>query len=373
MKKIKGDIIRREREKRAWTQEELSERTRLGVRTLRRLEAGQGGSLETIRRVAEALDLSPEATLTTEPKDDRRRVHADWLYVDPVMVVVGSAWIEHIPAFIERVGSVRRHVAQQLGFLAPGVRLRDDLELPPGGYRIMIRGLTAARGEIVPGRVLALGQAPQLARVTGHPCADPTYGMPGVWIELAHQLQAEEAGCMIFSPVTVLATHLTEVVRANAWRLLGIDEVHYLLELLEPRKLVAEVIPSRVSVITLRAVLRELLRERVSIRDLPLVLETLADQAAAGVTVEELVERVREALGESICLDVANDDGEILAVLDDGGDLRAPLDRMATGGVLPLVVTKSARRRALRQELGCVVLAESEIPRGLRLVPWREP
>jgi len=242
---VNGELLRKEREKRAWTQEELSERSQLGVRTLRRLEAGHG-SLETLRRVSQALELAPEVPLAVAGPPTSLR---DQLRVDPVTLLLSSDLCgEDFPQKLaERVGSVRRHLAATLGTVVPGVRLRDHPSVPALSYEILIHEHPVARGQLQPVQWLAVGPAELLEQLEGEPAQDPTYGMPGRWLAESQRTRAEALGVMVFDPVSVLATHLTETLRRQAAELLGIEDVHYLLETLEQPHLVAEVLPGKLN------------------------------------------------------------------------------------------------------------------------------
>ncbi len=222
MKKVKGEVVRRERERRAWTQEELSERSQVAVRTLRRLEAGQG-SLESVRRVAEALDIEPEALGSNAGREVARLMQVDPLCLELATDVVQQPLIDRL---IEELGKMRREVALELGVVLPGIRLRDRIDMPAGTWRLSVRD-----------RPVDDGPAPTAEEI-----------MVGVrrWIF------------------------------PNAWRLLGIEEVGLLLEHLHHPRLVAEVIPARVTLTGLRTLLRERVKEGQSIRDLVSLLEELA-------------------------------------------------------------------------------------------------
>ena len=388
---INGDALRREREKRALTQEELSERTRLGVRTLRRLEAGQG-TLETIKRVTDALAREPQVGVTFEPpavpdpqKFSQRDLRFDLLELEMSSTLVSM--FERDSPIWERVRAIRRHVAFELGFSVPGVRFCDNLQIPPDSYRIKVRELPAAHGQIRLGKLLAIGPEDKLSALQGERTQDPTYGMPAVWIDKSFHTEAKALGVMTFDNVSVVATQLTEVIRRSAHRLLGIDEVQDLLDILDRPALVAELIPGRLSLTTLRSVLRNLLEERVSIRDLGLILETLADHAPGSA--EALTEIVRQALGSMICNEYANAERRLVAIVIDpdyerrleadwerlGPDLRRRLESeilaMNGAGAQAVVVTSPLLRPRLRNPGTMLVcLSHNEIADGYRLEPF---
>lgn len=179
---INGEVVRRERVKRAWTQEELSERSNLAVRTLRRLESGHG-SLESLRRVAAALELQPEVALTPEVPF-KQEISFDLVTVEVSRGLLDGGPEVFLNKLLDRVKSVRRHLARELGFLTPPVRFRDY----PGescSYRILIREQMVGQSEVHQDKELAVAthQGDQLAGLRGERVSDPTYGLPSLWIE----------------------------------------------------------------------------------------------------------------------------------------------------------------------------------------------
>ncbi len=368
MKKLKvnGEMVRKEREKRAWTQEELSERSQLGVRTLRRLEAGFA-SMETLRRVTEALDLAPEDALPSPPgiKDEDSIVSR--LQMDQLTIEMSVDWLPEMDALCERISSVRRHIASELGLVMPGVRLRDNLTLQPGEYRILIRELPAGQGRVPPGAVLVVGK--ELGGFPGERTSDPTYGMPAVWTAPEERSRAEAAGCMVFTPISVLCTHLTYLVRVHASRLLGVEEVHFLLNKLGRPQLLEEVVPKRISLLTLQGVLVKLLEEGLPIRDLSLILETLG--AAEAETVADLTEVARRALKYLISHLYADAARQVLGLVLDSDTLELPVQAGQPQGHEPLVIVSPESRRDWRARLPAdwVVLSTDEIAPGYTVVP----
>lgn len=290
---IDGALVRKERESRHWTQEKLSEVCRLGVRTVRRLESGQA-SLESLRRVAEALNLEPTDILLESSTGPQAWSQLESLF--DLLVVEFAPNIcneDFIKNFVERVGSVRRHLYRELGYLMPGVRFRDHLKVETGTYRILVREKIVEQAQLKLDSLLAVGG--ELDSLVGTPCHDPTYRMPALWIAPENKETALKAGASVFTPVDVISTHLTSIVRERAYQLLGIEETAALLDDLNRPRTVQEVIPHKLTLTELRALLRELLKEQISIRDLGLILELLAD-GEGEETSEERLERVRGRL-----------------------------------------------------------------------------
>lgn len=306
---------------------------------------------------------------------------ADALAFEPLAMDVGSDLVDLVDPsqggkLWGRMSLVRRHLARELGVVVPPVKLGDDARLKPDGYLIRVREAPVARARVKPGHVLALGPEKTLKKLCKDIVAEPTYGRPAVWLEEGRVAEAEALECLVFDVVSVLATHLTDVVRRHAGSLLGLDEVRELLGLLNRPTLVNEVVGPRVGLVTLRTILRNLLDERVPIRDLALILETLADHAAPERSASDLTELVRQALGPIICRDYVNADGEICAVIIEPeqedqlpaqvAKRRGELKKLADRGLQPLVVTSAALRPWVRSLLDgdTVVLSRAEVLDG---------
>lgn len=214
---------------------------------------------------------------------------------------------------LERVTSIRRHLATELGVVVPGVRFRDNLQLRPNGYVVKLKENELAQGEVQVNHFLAIGPEAKLSNLRGVKTVDPTYGMPAVWISPELRGDAERAGCMIFDPVSVVATHLTELLRGCAAELLGRQEVRALVDSVKKThpEVVKELLPDGLSLGQVQKVLQNLVRERVSIRDLVTILETLADNVSMSRDPETLTEFCRVALCRSICKEYQNQEGTL--------------------------------------------------------------
>ena len=210
---------------------------------------------------------------------------------------------------ISRVVAIRRHLALELGVVVPGVRFRDNLQLAPNCYVIKMRNLEVARGEVFPNQFLAIGPEEKLKNLRGTRTTDPTYGMPGVWISPEQRGDAERLGCMLFDPVSVMATQMTELLRARAAELLGRQEVQALLDLIKRAKpVVVKEATAELTLGDIQKVLCNLLSERVSIRDLSRILECLADCVPMTKDPDLLTEFVRVRLAPNICEEYVNND-----------------------------------------------------------------
>ncbi|MCY0886024.1 MAG: flagellar biosynthesis protein FlhA [Firmicutes bacterium] len=201
----------------------------------------------------------------------------------------------------DRIAALRQKMVAELGLVIPAVRVRDNVDLGLNAYRIRIRGAEVAAGEVRPDRLLAMGSRDP--GIEGEqPTRDPVFGVTAWWIRPDARDRAELAGATVIDPGTVLVTHLAEVVRRHAWEILGRQDVKQLIDHVRRTHpvVVQELIPDLLSLGEVQRVLANLLRERVSIRDLPSILEALADRARQTRDVEALTEAVRQAIGRSI-------------------------------------------------------------------------
>jgi flagellar biosynthesis protein FlhA len=288
-----------------------------------------------------------------------------------------------------RIANMRTHIASHFGLILPEIRLTDAPSLPTGTYVARIQGVEMARGELNPDFILALVPETSGGLPQGRDVTEPVYGAPARWIRPEDQEKAAMTGATIVTPTEVLATHLLEVIRRNFGRLLTLKALRRLLDEMVTlsnesraeanRKLLDELIPDKVQIDTLLQVLRLLLDEQVSIRNLPLILETIAEMRGQQSQAEAICEHVRQRLGFQLVAGMRRDDGTIplvqlspeweetfLSYQVEGShgalDVALPPDRfeaLTTGlaemigdagerGVMPAVVTSARRRRFLR-------------------------
>lgn len=259
-----------------------------------------------IDKMVDRISNKDSLSLPASPLDTR---------IEPMSIEVSKALTslihpEHGQVLCNRVASVRRHVKNELGYDLDRVGIRQNLQLRPNTYVIKMRGVEVARSKVYPDQFLAIGPEKKLKRLLGERTVDPTYGMPGVWIWSEDRETAENYGCMIFDAVSVIATQFTEMTRANAHELLGIADVVRMLDELDKPALVSEACPKRVSLVELRDILKALLAERVSVRDLETILETLASPNS-GHSFTERLAAVRVSLCRGICAEYTNNEGTI--------------------------------------------------------------
>jgi flagellar biosynthesis protein FlhA len=255
----------------------------------------------------------------SETEERRDPVH-DLLQIDPVELEIGYALIPLVDGeggdLLDRIKLLRKQAAQDLGFLVPAIRIRDDVRLGATEYLVRIRGTEVARGEVMPKLLMALDTGTVVSPIEGQDAVDPSFGMPAKWIQRGGRLDAEAAGYVVVEPTTVMATHLMEALKRHAAELLGRQDVQDLVEALKETypALVEEVIPDKVPLGLLHRVLQRLLKEGIPVRDFVTILETLADAAEHTRDPESLTEQVRRALAPVIGDLYADGDGEVRGI-----------------------------------------------------------
>ncbi|TFB27566.1 flagellar biosynthesis protein FlhA [Lelliottia nimipressuralis] len=203
---------------------------------------------------------------------------------------------------LTRVRGIRKKFAQQMGFLPPAVHIRDNLDLAPTHYRILLKGVNIGSGEVQPDRWMAINPGCAEGEVPGTPCTEPTFGLPALWIDEVHRELAQTLGYTVVDPSSVVATHLNHLIATHTEELFGRQEAQQLLDQITKNspKLVEDLIPAVISLTTLHKVLQNLLAERVPIRDMRTIIDTLAEFATAQSDADELTTRVRTRLSRAI-------------------------------------------------------------------------
>jgi flagellar biosynthesis protein FlhA len=244
-----------------------------------------------------------------------------FLRIDNLAIEIGYGLIGIVDVqqggdFINRIRSIRKQVAQDLGVIVPPVNITDNLKLAPHQYSILLKGVEIARGELMADKYLAINPGNATGSIEGTSTKEPTFGLPAVWIPKDKRDQAQMMNYTVVDPATVLATHLTETIRNHAYELLGRQEVKALIDHVAEThpKLTEELVPKTLSVGEIQKVLQNLLRERVSIRDLVTIFETLADYGAQTKDHITLTEVARGALNRSIARALLNEQGELSVI-----------------------------------------------------------
>ncbi len=372
-------------------------------------------ALAALARWTHVKATRPAPAIVTPPEPPRAKPMGDVLDFDDIHIEFAPNLVAMVldPAtgLDARIANMRNHVAASFGLILPEIRLTDDALLPPGTYRIRLQGVERVRDRLLPDRVLAL-LSDGVGAPDGLDVREPVYGAPARWILPDAQEDAALAGLTVVTPTEVLATHLLEVMKANLARLLSLRGLRRLLDEFANlsdttraeanRRLLDDLVPEKVPHDLLLAVLRLLLEERVSIRNLPLILEAIAESRGHG-TPEAICEHVRQRLGFQIVAELKREDGTIPLIQlapewertfaahqidgdrgsrdvalppDQFGKLAAglaeKLNRAAETGTFPALVTSTLRRRFLRtvlaaRGLSAPVLSYEEI--GLEARP----
>jgi flagellar biosynthesis protein FlhA len=241
--------------------------------------------------------------------------------VDPISVEVGYALVSLVDerqggSLLTRVRAIRRQIAAETGVVVAAVRIADNLQLGPRGYTILIKGVEVARGELYAERMLAINPGSATERLEGAQTQEPAFGLPATWISADLRDVATTAGYTVVDATTALSTHLSETIRTFLPDLLSRQQVKEMLDQVAETspKLVEELVPKLASVGEVQRVLRQLLRERVPVKDLVTILEALADAAAVTKDADALTEAVRSSIGRAICRPYQNERGELTVI-----------------------------------------------------------
>jgi len=287
-----------------------------------------------------AVDIADEDENLEELPAAREPSELSWDEVTPMDVVSLEVGYRLIPLvdrnqggeLIARITGVRKKLSKDLGFLIQPVHIRDNLELQPSSYRIQLLGDTIAQGDIQAGKELAINPGGAQGTLRGAQTKDPAFGMDAVWIDSSQRDQAQTMGYTVVDPCTVIATHLSQIIKQHAHELLGHEEVQQLLDRLaktDPR-LVENVVPKQLPLSIVVRVLQNLLKEGVSIRSIRMIAESLAEQAPRSKNPDELLEGVRVALGRMIVQEINGLEEELpVSALDP--DLEQLLQDMLRG------------------------------------------
>jgi len=215
---------------------------------------------------------------------------------------------------LDRIIMIRRQCAMELGFIVPPIRIRDNMQLKPNAYSIKIKSMELAAGDLILDNYLAIGpDIDQDTTLPGVDTVEPAFNLPARWIDIAEKENAEMKGYTVVDPPSVIATHLTAVIKAHAYELLGRQEIQNVVDFVKQQNsaVVAELLPDLMSIGDLQKVLANLLKEQVSIRDIVTILETLADYSKITKDTDVLTEYVRQGLKRHISKQFAGDNNKI--------------------------------------------------------------
>ncbi|MEP7241859.1 MAG: FHIPEP family type III secretion protein, partial [Devosia sp.] len=272
-------------------------------------------AMELARAAADAIIGKPGAAAASEDAPI-----ADTLKIDELKLELGYGLLSLVKEdesgsdrLTEQIKALRRQLATELGFVMPPVRILDNMQLDPNDYSVKIKEVEAGKGRIYASQLMVMDPTGREITLPGQHTSEPTFGLPATWIEPALRDEAELKGYSIIDPSTVISTHLTEVLKANVSDLLSYANVQTLLNGLtkDQQKLLEDIIPSQISVSGIQRVLQHLLGERISIRDLPTILDGIAEIAGGGRTTQAIAEHVRARLSRQICAANLGADGNL--------------------------------------------------------------
>jgi flagellar biosynthesis protein FlhA len=238
--------------------------------------------------------------------------------VDPLSVEVGYALIALVDerqggTLLQRVKSIRRQIATETGMIVPPVHVADNLQLGPRTYALLVKGVEVVRAELMPDRLLAINPGTVTGSIEGTPAREPAFGLPALWVRAEQRDAATAAGYTVVDPTTALSTHLSEIIRNFLPDLLTRQHTKDMVDRVAQQspRLVDDLIPKLLGLGDVQRVLRQLLRERVPVKDLTTILEALADVAGQTKDPDQLNEAVRQALGRAICRQHQTDQGDL--------------------------------------------------------------
>lgn len=264
----------------------------------------------------------------------------NYLLLDTLELEIGYSLIPMVEVgsggdLLERMTSLRKQLASELGIIIPSIRIRDNVQLDANHYTIKMRGIMQGKGELLPGYHLTLLPADFKPDIQGIETKDPTFGMDAIWVSGKNKSQAEKYGLSVIEAGAVITTHLMEVLKKNAHKLIDRQMVKKLVDNIKEQNpaLIEELIPDGMKVGEIQKVLKKLLRERVPIKDLVTILETLADFCPQTNNVDVLTEYCRAALSETITKQFATEDSEVVVVMMDSA-LESHLISQAQQGLL---------------------------------------
>jgi flagellar biosynthesis protein FlhA len=272
-----------------------------------------GGAALATREKPKAAATTPETT-PTETADTPAPV-------DPLSIEIGYALValaddKQGGTLLNRLRAIRKQIAAETGVIVPPVHVADNLQLGPRTYSILVKGVEVARGDLVPDRLMAINPGTATTPLEGSATREPAFGLPAWWIPTSQREHASAAGYTVVDATTALSTHVSETIRGFLPDLLSRQQTKELLDRLAQTspKLVEELVPKIVSVGEIQRVLRQLLRERVPVRDLVTILESIADAAGTSKDPDAITEAVRAAMGRTICRQYQTERNELPAI-----------------------------------------------------------
>ncbi|MBF0380522.1 MAG: flagellar biosynthesis protein FlhA [Magnetococcales bacterium] len=356
----------------------------------------------------ERVEFEESAVQAQEETQEEEPIES-FLALDLLRLDVGYGLISLVDesqngTLLDKIRSIRKQFATDMGFIVPPIHIKDNLQFRPGEYAFYIKGVEVGYGELKPGHYLAMEGGTITGQVEGTKTTEPAFGLPAVWISANDKERAEMLGYTVVDAATVLATHITELVNGHAHEMLNRQEVQNLLDLVtkDQPKLVDELVPNVVNLGGIQKVLQGLLRERVSIRDMTTVLETMADYAKVIKQPQQLVELVRQSLSRSLVGKYLDEDGNLSALvmgpeaenmigeaIVDGeygsylslaprttslflNQVRDAVEQVASQVIQPIIITGTRVRPFVKQATEStiphlVVISQNEVPANISI------
>lgn len=321
--------------------------------------------------------MRPSSDAETQRVEIESLLPVDLLAIDVGLDLLGMVDSDRGGELLSRIASLRKQLATELGVIVPPVHVRDDLRLRPGAYKVIISGVEVASGEVKASKLLAIDPSGQGTNsLQGELVKEPTFGLPAKWIVQAERTRAEASGCTVVDASAVIATHLTEIIRRHSGELLGRAEAQELIDVAarDYSRVVEELIPHLMALGDVIKVLRNLLNEGVSVRDMRTILETLADEAGLIKDPDELTELVRQRLSRRISRANTTENDELKAMVLDP---RAEAIFRGTGVKDPRALSdltamiEAHTRRAIERDEPPVLVVAPEIRRTVSAVAAR--
>lgn len=366
------------------------------------------------KKMAETTGLNvaggqPGATMGSDGKPVSEEAMSDTLRIDTLRLELGYGLLPLINyqkghRLTEQIKALRKQIARELGFVMPPVRIQDNMQLPANSYVVKVKEVEIARGDIRPDMLLVMDPAGGKITLPGEETIEPTFGLPAMWVTENYREEALFRNYTVVDPPTVITTHITEVIKENMSETLSYAETQKLLDDLgkEEQKLIAETIPSQISVSGLQRVLQNLLGEQISIRDLPTIMEAVSEASRITQNITLITEHVRMRLARQISHASTNEDGYIpilamspaweqafVEALTGEGDekilsmppsriqefittVRSKFDQIALEGDIPILLTSPTVRPYVRSIIErfrpqTIVLSQNEIHARARI------
>jgi len=282
------------------------------------LAGGAAWKVTTRQDKVVADDAAAAQAAAAPPKEEP--IHSA-LQIDQIRLELGYGLLSlingtHGARLTDQVRALRRQLATEMGFIMPSVRIQDNLQLPANAYLLRIKEIEVGRGDLRPNMLLVMDPRGDAITIPGEATTEPTFGLPAHWVQETHREEATFRGLTVVEPQTVITTHLTEVIKDNMAELLSYAETQKLIDELEKghQKLIGDMVPSQISMGGIQRVLQNLLGERISIRDLPTILEGISEACGYSRNISIITEHVRARLARQIS-DTNTGDGGFIPIV----------------------------------------------------------